>query len=221
VGSAGATVSGRIVVEGGTPPKMSAITLLVGEALRNQASPTVLGTFRDGSGTARVKDDGTFVVPHVLGRARFQVTVPEGWMVKAILHGDRDLTDTAMELKPAEEMRDVQVVVTDRVTSVSGLLTDQSGKPVHDATVLVFADNADKWFESSRSVKAARPDQQGQWRIKGLAPGDYLGVALEYIEDGSWNDPEYLESLRAAATRFTVGEGESHTVALKLTTLRH
>ena len=221
VGSAGATVSGRVVVEGGTPPKMSSITLTVGEPLRNQPSPTVLGTFRDGSGTARVKDDGTFVVPHVLGRARFQATVPEGWMVKAILHGDRDLTDAPLELKPSEEVRDVQVVLSSRVTSVSGQLTDQSGKPVHDATVLVFAASADKWFESSRSVKAARPDQQGQWRVKALAPGDYLGVALEYIEDGSWNDPEYLESLRAAATRFTVGEGESHTVPLKLTTPRH
>jgi hypothetical protein len=219
-GSGGGTVSGRVVVEGGTPPKMTAITVSVGETLRNQPSPTVLGTFRDGSGNGRVKDDGTFVVPHVLGRARFQVTVPEGWMLKAILHGDRDVTDAVAELKPAEEMRDVQIVLTDRVTSVSGQLMDQSGKPVHDATVLVFAAVAEKWFESSRSVKAARPDQQGQWRVKGLAPGDYLGVALEYIEDGSWNDPEYLESLRAAATRFTIGEGESQTVALKLTTPR-
>lgn len=217
MGSTGGTVSGRVVVEGGTPPKMSAITVSVGEPLRNQASPTVIGTFRDGSGSGRVKDDGTFVVPHVFGRARFQVAAPEGWMVKAILHGDRELTDAATELKASEELRDVQIVLTDRVTSVSGQLTDQSGKPLHDATVLVFAATSDKWFESSRSVKAARPDQQGQWRIKGLAPGDYFGVALEYIEDGSWNDPEYLESLRGAAMRFTVGEGESQTVALKLT----
>jgi protocatechuate 3,4-dioxygenase beta subunit len=217
VGSAGGTVSGRVVVEGATPPKMSAITVTAGEVLRNQQSPTVLGTFRDGSGTGRVKDDGTFVVPHVLGRARFQVTVPDGWMVKAILYGDRDLTDGVTELKGAEELRDVQIVLTDRVTSVSGQLTDQSGKPLYDATVLVFAAGSDKWFESSRSVKAARPDQQGQWRIKGLAPGDYLGVALEYIEDGSWNDPEYLESLRGAAMKFTVAEGQSQSVALKLT----
>jgi hypothetical protein len=217
VGSGGGTVSGRVVVEGATPPRMSAITVAAGEVLRNQQSPTVLSTFRDGSGTGRVKDDGTFVVPHVLGRARFQVTVPDGWMVKAILYGDRDLTDAVTELKGAEELRDVQIILTDRVTSVSGQLTDQSGKPLHDATVLVFAANSDKWFESSRSVKAARPDQQGQWRIKGLAPGDYLGVALEYIEDGSWNDPEYLESLRGAAMKFTVAEGQSQSVALKLT----
>jgi hypothetical protein len=217
VGSGGGTVSGRVVAEGGTPPKMSAITVSVGETLRNQQSPTVLGTFRDGSGSGRVKDDGTFVVPHVLGRARFQVTAPEGWMVKQILHGDRDVTDAILELKAAEELRDVQIILTDRVTSVGGQLTDHAGKPVHDATVLVFAANAEKWFESSRSVKAGRPDQQGQWRIKGLAPGDYLGVALEYIEDGSWNDPEYLESLRGAAVRFTIGEGDSQSLALKLT----
>ena len=27
-------------------------------------------------------------------------------------------------------------------------------------------------------------------------PGDYLAIAVDYVEDGTSNDPEYLESIR-------------------------
>jgi len=85
-------------------------------------------------------------------------------------------------------------------------------------TVPQFHQRASRWFEGSRSVKAARPDQQGQWQVKALPPGEYLAIALEYVEDGSWNDPDYLESLRKLATAITLAEGGTETAALKLAT---
>src|SRR5690242_21588188 len=45
-------------------------------------------------------------------------------------------------------------------------------------------DDDGRWLEDSRYVRSARPDQQGTFQIKGLPPGDYLAVALEYVEDG-------------------------------------
>jgi hypothetical protein len=148
------------------------------------------------------------------------MTLPDGWMLKAVTHGGRDITDGEIPLRSGEELRDVQVTITPRVTTVAGQLTDAKNQPVYDATVVVFAAQPQRWFEGSRSVKAARPDQQGQWRLKALPPGDYLAVALEYVEDGSWNDPEYLESLRKYAVTVTLGEGASETVALKVTVPR-
>jgi protocatechuate 3,4-dioxygenase beta subunit len=219
-GSGGGTVSGKIVVESGTVPKMSAITVTVGEALRNQPSPAVLGAFRNSGGVSRVKDEGTFLVEHVFGHARFRVTVPEGFMLKAVRHEGRDLTDAALDLKSGEEVSGVEVVITDRITSLGGQLVDAVNTPVHDATVVIFSSDADKWFETTRYVKSARPDQQGQWRVKGLPPGDYLTVALDYVEDGSWNDPEYLESLRKLATSVRLDEGATQTIVLKLAARR-
>jgi hypothetical protein len=216
-GSVGGTVSGRIVVDGGAaPPKWSSVQVSVRQPLRNQSSPGLLGTFRN-SGSARVKEDGTFVVEHVFDRARFQVTLPEGWMLKSVTHGDKDITDAELSMRSGEALDDVDVVITDRVTTVSGQLIDDKNQPIHEATLIVFRSEANQWFESSRAVRAARPDQQGQWRLRALPPGDYLAVALDYIEDGAWNDPEYLESLRRYATSFTVAEGSSQTVAVTLT----
>ena len=214
-GSVGASVSGRVIVEGSGVPKWSSVRVDVRQALRNQASPSVLGAFRN-SGTSAVKEDGTFLVEHVFEHARFQVTLPEGWMLKSITQGGKDLSDVEIPLRSGDELRDVEVTITDRVTTVAGRLVDEKNEPVYDATIIVFAAEPERWFESSRSVKSARPDQQGQWRIKALPPGEYLAIALEYVEDGGWNDPEYLESLRKDATRVTVGEGGSETVALRV-----
>jgi hypothetical protein len=214
-GSVGAGVTGRVIVEGSGVPKWSSVRVDVRQPLRNQASPSVLGAFRN-AGTSPVKEDGTFSVEHVFEHARFQVTLPEGWMLKSITQGGKDLSDVEIPLRSGDELRDVEVTITDRVTTVSGRLVDDKNEPVYDATIVVFAAESERWFESSRSVKSARPDQQGQWRIKALPPGEYLAIALEYVEDGSWNDPEFLESLRRSSTRFTLGEGISETVALRI-----
>jgi hypothetical protein len=218
-GSVGGTVGGRVVVDGEGAPKWSSVRIEVRQPLRNQASPGVLGAFRN-AGSSTVTEDGVFLVEHVFEHARFQVTVPDGWMLKSVTQGGKDITDSEIPLRSGEELRDVDVTITPRVTTMAGQLTDAKNEPVHDATVVVFAAQPERWFESSRSVKAARPDQQGQWRLKALPPGDYLAVALEYVEDGSWNDPEYLESLRKYAVRVTLGEGASETVALKVTVPR-
>jgi len=148
------------------------------------------------------------------------VSLPEGWMVKSITQGGRDIADVELSLRSREELRDVEIVITDRMTTVTGQLLDAKSQPIHDATVVVFSADSQRWFESSRSVKSARPDQQGHWRVRSLPPGEYLAIALEYIEDTAWNDPDYLESLRQFATKVTLAEGGSETLSLKLATPR-
>jgi len=110
----------------------------------------------------------------------------------------------------------VRVVLTDRINTVSGQLTDERGTPLSTGTVVVFSSDSRTWFDGSRYVRAARPDQQGQYRVRGLPPGEYLAVALDYVEQGTWNDPEYLESLRLSAQRFTIDEGGTQPLSLRL-----
>ena len=164
--------------------------------------------------SGRVRDDWSFTVVSVFGAARVRAMVPDGWTVKAVLHDGRDITDTPIEMKSGETLTDVQVVVSSRVTSVSGQLADDKGAPLVDGTVIVFADDAAKWSDDSRWVRAVRPDQQGRYQIQGLPPGDYLAVAVDYVEEGLWNDPEYLESIRRHAQRLTLGETEAKTLSL-------
>jgi protocatechuate 3,4-dioxygenase beta subunit len=168
--------------------------------------------------SGRVKDDWTFSASGVHGAARLRVAVADGWSVKAILHDGRDITDAPVEKKSGEELTGVEVIVTSRVTTVSGQLVDGKGIPLTDGTVIVFADDSTKWFEESRWIRAVRPDQQGQYQIKGLPPGDYLAVAVDYVEDAIWNDAEYLESIRRYGQKVTLNESAAITLSLKLVT---
>jgi hypothetical protein len=137
-------------------------------------------------------------------------------MVKAIRHEGRDLTNAVLELKSREQVSGVEILITSRVTDINGQVVDEKNAPMYDATVLLFPVDADRWFENSRSVRATRPDQQGRWQLKALPAGDYLAVALDYIEADAWQDPEYLESVRRYAQRVTIAEGGAEMVTLKV-----
>jgi hypothetical protein len=216
LGSTGGTVTGRVVSESAPLPK-TGIRVLIAEPFTGQPSPTLLGAFR-GSVDGQIQEDGTFTASHVFGRARVQVTLPDGWMMKRVDSNGRDVADDVLELRSGEEVAGLRVEVTDRLTHVSGEVVDKKGVAVREATVLLFADDAQKWFQTSRWIKATRPDQQGRWEVKGLPPGDYRAVALEYVEDGSWNDPEYLQSLADMSQRVTVSVDSPQNLQLKVTT---
>jgi protocatechuate 3,4-dioxygenase beta subunit len=223
-GSAGGTISGQILTDGGTLPKAPPLRIQVIEPGIGQPSPVLLGAFRGADsgapGFAQVTDNGTFTVQHVFGRARFNVTAPTGWAVKAILHNGEDITDSLIELKSGEEWSSVQVVLSDRFGSVTDRLVDEKGQPLADATMIVFSADSAKWFDGSRFVRAARPDQQGQSQIKGLPPGDYFAVAVDYVEEGGWYDPDYLASIRPYAEPVTLTEAQDRILTLKVVTLK-
>jgi hypothetical protein len=126
------------------------------------------------------------------------------------------VTDRPIDFQPNQEIEDAQIVLTDRVTQVAGTVSDRDGKPSRDFTVVVFPEDETKWA-SPRYLRSARPDQQGLFEIRGLPPGDrYLAVAVDYLEEGGANDPEFLDLIKGRATRFSMGQGASTTVDLKL-----
>jgi protocatechuate 3,4-dioxygenase beta subunit len=216
-GSAGGTVIGQVITEDGAAPALPRLRISVTERTSGQPDPALLGAFRN-PGSADVNADGTFTIKGVFGRSRLRLTLPDGWALKAVLHDGRDIAELPIELRSGETLSGVQVIVTKRMTSVTGQLVDEKGSPLTDGTVVVFAADSSRWAEDSRFVRSARPDQQGQWRIRGLPPGEYLAVAVESIEDGQWNEPEYLESIRRFGQKVTLVEAGEQTVALKLVT---
>jgi hypothetical protein len=126
----------------------------------------------------------------------------------------RDITDQPVDIKGTDDVANVEVVITSNVTEVTGTPVDTMGNPVFDYGVVVFAEDPALWRYPSRFVGAARPDQQGGFRITGLPPARYLAVAVQYLEAGQEQDPEYLESLRHLATPFTLSWGQATTLHL-------
>jgi len=80
----------------------------------------------------------------------------------------------------------------------------------------VFADDDGKWGPHSRFIESARPDQHGQFKIRGLPPGKYVAIAVDYLEPGDERDPDLLAGWRRRGTSLTLSEGEARTLDLKL-----
>src|SRR4029453_2796026 len=58
-------------------------------------------------------------------------------------------------------------------------------------------------------------DQEGQFRIANRPAGSYFAVAVEYVPQGEWRDPAWLERVSKDATRFTLEEGATKALDLK------
>jgi protocatechuate 3,4-dioxygenase beta subunit len=214
--SAGWSVTGRVVADSGDAPAVDPARFrILARPLSDEASPVgpPNGLNRTGG---RLRDDWTFTIPALHGPVRLRLDAPDDWAIKTILQNGTDVTDRVFDLRGGDTLGNLQVVITNQVNTVAGVLTDDRGAPTTDGTIIVFANDADKWAEDSRFVRSARPDQQGKFQIKGLPAGDYLAVAIDYVEEGMWNDPEYLESVRRYGEKVRLTESGSHMVTLKL-----
>jgi len=111
---------------------------------------------------------------------------------------------------------DVQIVLTRRLTTITGQVVDGRNALTPDGTVVVFSTDRDKLFEDSRHIRAVRPDQHGRYEIRGLPPGEYLIAAIDDVDQGGWWDPDFLNAIRPSAQSLTLGNAASVTGTLKL-----
>jgi hypothetical protein len=201
--SPGGTIEGRVVSDSGEP-------LPVEQKMRVSARAVDPGrTYsRFDAENGRVNDDLTFTLNGVVGANRLSISpVPHGWALRSIQHQDQDLVDTPVDLEGGGRIAGVTVVLSKTLPHVGGTLTDPSGQPV-DGAVIMFPEDAARWAEQSRLTRCERPGTNGAFEFSNVIPGDYLAAALEYVRTDDFADPEFLESLRARATRVRVEEGK-------------
>jgi carboxypeptidase family protein len=168
---------------------------------------------------ARVDKEGHFTIDGVA--AGTHLIRPSGntrgWVLKSVTIGGRDVTDTPITVRAGQTINDVAIVFTDKLSEISGTVTDTQGTPIPDFTVLAFSTDSSLWRPLSRQIMTARPDQTGKYRVRGLPPGEYYLVTVDPTEQGEWFEPAYLDEHRAGATRMTLGEGDVKTQDFKVT----
>jgi hypothetical protein len=211
--SRGRAASGRVVFEGhDTPPSLSRFGVSV------RATPED-ADMRDAERSATARDDWTFEVLSLSGRRVLEATAPAGWMVKSIQRDGREITGQVLDFD-AGDVEGLEVVLTDKVTTVSGHVMNDDGAAALDATIVLLARDAARWGPDSRYVAAVRPNQQGRFTHSALPPGEYVAVAVDDLEPGEETNPEMLERLRDIGMPFALEEGEAMTLELKPTTVQ-
>ena len=200
----GATLRGRVVTESG-------------EALARDQKLTIAARPLDPSRSAsqfsqdngRMREDGTFEITGVQGQIRIAATgIPAGWYLRSVVHEGKDLVDTPLDVRGGALVDGVTVLLTRTLPEVRGTVLDAKGQ-VPDGSVILFPDDPAHWAEESRLIKRIRPDSAGAFVFRQVIPGTYLAAAVEYVRDGEFQDPAFLEGLREQASRVRVDEGGS------------
>jgi protocatechuate 3,4-dioxygenase beta subunit len=212
VGAPPSTVKGRLIVDpaavASLPARLTVAAVATEPMMMMGAMPSV------------VQDDLTFELRSPPGTFRLAL-VPGGmgFAVRSLRVNGADVTDSGFDVKPNAEVSGVELEVTNKLTTISGLVTNARGEAVKDYSAIAFAQDDKKWtLVNNRYQSQGRPDQDGRFKISGLPPGEYYVIAIDHLEQGQTGDPEFLERIRTNATSLSINEGETKTVDLKLQT---
>ena len=210
-GSDGTKISGKITLDD------TAVSPPMFEDVRIWTIPVEFDSapVAGGPSPSQTRRDLTFEVTKQSGMRRIFASVSSpNWTLKRILRNEFDITDTEVDFRE-KDVDDVEVVLSSKVSRITGGVSDDKG-PVADYALVIFPSDPTKWIVRSRFVQLVRPTQQGRFDVRGVPPEDYLAIALPSVEGSEWQDPEFLQQLRAQATPFVLGEGESRTLDLEL-----
>lgn len=165
---------------------------------------------------AEVDDAGQFIFSDLLpGQYVIQATGTRGWTMKAVYLDGRDVTDEPVDIKGGDNSTGLNVVFSDRISGLSGVVGGSGDAPAAGTTVIAFPSDEKRWRPQTRRIQTARADQNGAYRFNNLPPGEYLLVATDDVEQGEWFDPAFLASVRDKGLRITLAEGEEKVQTLK------
>ena len=220
----GPALTGRVALAEGTTRRPAdleqwRVSLVTPESLTKRG-PVPGSAFTPGPPIA-LKPDGTFEIAGIPpGAFLFQLTGPgvgpDGWWMRSMIAGDRDLLDRLIEIRPGSPSMNVVVSMSDRHTELSGTLRASTGQPEADVFVIAFSSDRTMWGQGARRVRAVRPGADGQFSMSDLPPGDYLLGVVTDVDPEDWQNPALLDQLVPTSVTVTIGEGERKVQDLQL-----
>jgi hypothetical protein len=129
--------------------------------------------------------------------------------LKAVRYGTRDGLDDGFTVIRGTQAS-LEVTISSHGASVQGTITDTDKVPAAGLWVVLVPDEAHRG--QSRLYKHATTDQFGHFDLRGIAPGDYKLFSWEEVEDGAWEDPDFLKPFEEKGERVSLQEGDVKTV---------
>ncbi len=171
-------------------------------------------SYRGGVG-APVKADGSFTLADVQP-AHYSLSVyrgTENHYLKTARLSDQDVLETGLDLTHGVSGT-LEVVLSANGGQVEGVVLNANEQPEAGATVVLVPDAPHRF--QTRLYKDTTTDQYGRFTITGIAPGGYKLFAWEDVEDGAYEDPEYLKAFEALGEPKTIRERSRESAQLKL-----
>jgi hypothetical protein len=183
----GSAIAGTVKLEGDGPP-VHPMVVLIGVNGTENASNT------------QTKDDGTFELHGIVpGKYAAMVdTLPDGVYVKSVRFGAQDVTRIALDLTSGVSGT-LDILLSGGAAEVLGTVKNNEGEAVSGVLVTLWAKGLRPETVWSGPAQSAT-DQNGDFRIAGLVPGDYYAVGWEELEHDLIYDHDFLKRFESQAT---------------------
>jgi len=196
----GITIPGRIVWDG--KPSLERDELLVSiAAADSMVSFNTPARVVGGSFVLRDVFDGTYRL-RVIGQSK------DGY-VKSVRYGSSESLDSGFTVFRGTQSS-LEVTISSRGARIQGAVMEKDNLPVTGVWVVLVPDEAHR--DQSRLFQKAAPDQFGHYLLRGIAPGDYKVFSWDEVEDGAWEDPDFLRTFEDRGQKVSVEEGDTKTL---------
>jgi hypothetical protein len=172
-------------------------------------------------GVARLRNASAFDLSGISGARRVQIAgLPPEWALQTVRIDGLDVTDQPVMFGNIDRPLEMEVVVTNRVstlTGVAGVDSQQAGTP--GVRVVAYSTDRGRWYWASRFMSTTTADDTGSFTIRGLPSGTYYVAAVSRLPpDGphAWRDPDFLAAATARATTVSIAEGSTTSVRVRL-----
>jgi hypothetical protein len=169
-----------------------------------------------GRPSTQIKEDGSFKI-QAAPAAKYFVNLgalPEGTYVKSTRFGNQDVTHDLLDLTYGGAGT-LEIVLSTKAADVSGVVRDDKGEALGGIPITVWPKTPDRGSSSS-GIRSGSTDQNGSFKISGLAPGEYFAAAWDDPEPGLTQSPDFAAKFASDAAAVKLAESSRETVALKL-----
>jgi hypothetical protein len=207
--AAGFKWSGRFVLEGrvGAATDMSLLRVTF------TREPSLVGMPESGpSFTPPPSADGSFVVEGVPpGDFRIGVrALPADAYIASMRMGTLDVLDAGLHLS-APPRAPLEIVIRD-AGILTGTVVNSRQEPVANSRVVVVPEAARR--HRADLYRSTSTDRAGRFQLRGIASGTYAVLAWEDVEDGAWQDPEFVRPYEDRASSIRMRDGATETIQL-------
>jgi hypothetical protein len=218
------TLRGQVLIEG-NPRAGTSVATLNNIQIYLSGAETSRGMF--GNEAATPKEDGSFTLENVApGKYYLHANQPSGTYLKSVRFGNQEILGKHLDL--SEGFGQLVLVFSYEVAELDGTVQlphnainegDSSGSAQATTTPTVeIALVSEKLNEDGSGVYFNNTGAGGAFQIKQLPPGHYHAYALEQIDYGQFENPDFLKQLESKGVEVDVKENEKKQIQLPLIT---
>jgi hypothetical protein len=139
------------------------------------------------------------------------LSLPKNCFVKDVRYAGQSVAENGFTVTRGTAAS-LEIILSSRGAHVQGTVTNEDSLPAAGVWVVLVPDPNHR--SRSDLYHAQTTDQYGHFDFRGLPPGEYKLFSWEEVEDGAWQDPEFLKPVENKGEKIDLHESDQKTVNL-------